>query len=260
MGHKHQWEHLLQCFPQRETTWNNHHCSSSLCSWHHQHGHICQGHHAQVVSSEVLANTQGWTLDLWRCSSNICRFKIGDFQRLPNHHPRNHWSRDHAIKLRDFQRCPNSKIQSSSQKSRHDDLQSEKHLRQGNKSWGRSDDHGKTSLNIFWIILSHEPGHVGMFLPKSPSKHHQNTHETANVALRCGEFYWIVLDKEQGHGHRWPVEFPICPGSMTGISWRPGVSKAQYEQLEDSNLCMLDSTVEPNSPSSDLAEQHWPQG
>lgn len=57
MGHKHQWEDLLQCFPQRETTWNNHHCSSSLCSWHHQHGHICQGHHAQVVSSQVLANT-----------------------------------------------------------------------------------------------------------------------------------------------------------------------------------------------------------
>ena len=33
-----------------------------------------------------------------------------------------------------------------------------------------------------------------------------------------------------------------------GCSWRPGVSKAQYEHLEVSNLCMLDITVEPSSP------------
>jgi len=32
------------------------------------------------------------------------------------------------------------------------------------------------------------------------------------------------------------------------VSSLPGVSKAQYEQVEDSNLCMFDSTVEPSSP------------
>ena len=56
----------------------------------------------------------------------------------------------------------------------------------------------------------------------------------ASVKLPCNVYIYIYASSSF-----------LCDFQVSSL---PGVSKAQYEQVEDSNLCMFDSTVEPSSP------------
>jgi hypothetical protein len=57
-----------------------------------------------------------------------------------------------------------------------------------------------------------------MFLPKSPSKHHQNTHETAQVCPKMWGVTELFSTKNKEMVIDGPLNFPYVPGPFSGIS------------------------------------------